>query len=556
TYKYNGNTETEQVLTGLAPANVPSKETLNAAAPAGQCFKAWDKDVTAAVTADIEFNAIYTNDANDNDIPDDEEDVVTVTFRYNITPSDEKVETVSVILGESVPADKIPSVAAYQDGDYDVKFIGWTPDVTAPVTAETEFRAVTEKVFVPANYDLDRTAERSDFKGFNDAESLADKIIAENDLKENILADLNRLIADGYQDASTDPRTVYGQAHQDAVNAAEKALRDYVIGLDRDNDGKIDDDYIRKYTVTFMVNDVAGASVIVRKGENAKYPSDAPVTLTKAPTADKHYTFVGFNDGNGNFWNSDTITDVTTDITVYAVFEAGAHKGGEATCQHKAVCEVCGVEYGGLGDHKFVTVPAKEATCTEKGHTSYEKCSVCGEIRGDAHFTDALGHSVDFTKAVSTGTSDDGSYTWNTYKCIRCEYKEVVITIIALDENGNPISGAEVEINGENGTTDSDGKYTTKPIGDGSYDIKVNDESGMNKGEGTLVVKNGNVTGSFTDGSGRLYKYTCGHCLCHRNNIFGKILRWLCTLFSVLFRKHIKCCPDMQWYGGLIKWLT
>ncbi|MDD6022613.1 MAG: MucBP domain-containing protein, partial [Oscillospiraceae bacterium] len=136
TYKYNGNTETEQVLTGLAPANVPSKETLNAAAPAGQCFKAWDKDVTAAVTENKEFNAIYANDANDNDIPDDEETAYTVTYNYN-----GNTETEQVLTG-LVPA-KVPSKetlnAVAPAGQC---FKAWDGDVTAAVTADIEFNAI------------------------------------------------------------------------------------------------------------------------------------------------------------------------------------------------------------------------------------------------------------------------------------------------------------------------------------------------------------------------------------------------------------------------------
>ena len=504
-----------------------------------------DKTVVTGMMAleDIEITVTYA--ANK----------ATVTFRYMISAHDEKVVRVKVTLGEAVPASEIPTVEKYHDGDYDVIFVRWSDSVTEPVTSDKEFVAVTERVFVPADYELDRTAERADFKGFNDAEELAEKIMREYDLRDDIVRDLNKLIADGYVDAESDPRTVYGQAHQDEVNAAEKAIRDYIIGLDKDRDGEIDDDFIKKYTVTFMVGDVAGATVTVKKGESAKYPSDASVTLTKGATDELHFIFTGFGDGE-NFWEGDTVTNVTSDITVNALFEAEAHRGGNADCKHKATCEVCGTQYGNLGDHKFVTVPAQPATCTEKGHNAYEKCTVCGTIRGDAGFTNALGHKVDFEHVYGTGTADDGSYTWKSYKCIRCDYKEVIITIIALDEDGKPVSGAEVKVGDESGTTDENGTFTTKPLGDGEYNVSVDDKNGMLKGEGTLYVNDGNVSGSFTNGSGRLHRYTCGKCLCHRNNIFGKVLRWLCTLFSVLFRKHIKCCPDMEWYGGLIKWLT
>lgn len=44
------------------------------------------------------------------------------------------------------------------------------------------------------------------------------------------------------------------------------------------------------------------------------------------------------------------------------------HTGGTATCQKKAVCEICGEEYGELGEHNFVN----------------GKCTVCGLEKTDA----------------------------------------------------------------------------------------------------------------------------------------------------------------------------
>lgn len=42
------------------------------------------------------------------------------------------------------------------------------------------------------------------------------------------------------------------------------------------------------------------------------------------------------------------------------------HKGGEATCQEKAVCSVCGYAYGNLADHELIT--DSWTYSTEKGH--------------------------------------------------------------------------------------------------------------------------------------------------------------------------------------------
>ena len=115
-----------------------------------------------------------------------------------------------------------------------------------------------------------------------------------------------------------------------------------------------------------------------------------------------------------------------------------AHTDGTATCTHKAVCSVCGMEYGELAPHVFgqkvatakylaseatctqkatyyyscvcgekdtetfeygelaehtaVEIPAVEATCTQSGMTAGSKCSVCGEILVAPEEIAPLGH--------------------------------------------------------------------------------------------------------------------------------------------------------------------
>ena len=59
---------------------------------------------------------------------------------------------------------------------------------------------------------------------------------------------------------------------------------------------------------------------------------------------------------------------------------AAGHKGGEATCEKPAVCEVCGKEYGTSSvSHTLSPVDAKAPTCTEAGNIEYACCSICGK---------------------------------------------------------------------------------------------------------------------------------------------------------------------------------
>jgi arabinogalactan endo-1,4-beta-galactosidase len=77
--------------------------------------------------------------------------------------------------------------------------------------------------------------------------------------------------------------------------------------------------------------------------------------------------------------------------------EATGHTGGEATCAAKAVCEVCGKEYGEedpdnhTGETEIVDKVA--ATCTEAGYTGDTKCLDCEEIIKKGTETKATGHT-------------------------------------------------------------------------------------------------------------------------------------------------------------------
>ncbi len=72
------------------------------------------------------------------------------------------------------------------------------------------------------------------------------------------------------------------------------------------------------------------------------------------------------------------------------------HTGGTASCMKKAVCDVCGQEYGELAEHNIITVNEIPATCVENGRAAGRKCQACGvvisgfeEIKAKAHFYDA-----------------------------------------------------------------------------------------------------------------------------------------------------------------------
>ena len=60
--------------------------------------------------------------------------------------------------------------------------------------------------------------------------------------------------------------------------------------------------------------------------------------------------------------------------------------GGSATCEARAVCDVCHMVYGELAPHTLTHTPAVDATCTTPGNVEYWHCSVCGK-----NFSDSIG---------------------------------------------------------------------------------------------------------------------------------------------------------------------
>lgn len=91
--------------------------------------------------------------------------------------------------------------------------------------------------------------------------------------------------------------------------------------------------------------------------------------------------------------------------------------GGKATCSAKAVCEVCGEEYGekDSNNHDLEQHAAKAPTCTEIGWNAYETCSRCD------HTTyaelPALNH--DYQAVTVAPTCEADGYT--VFTCSRCK---------------------------------------------------------------------------------------------------------------------------------------
>jgi hypothetical protein len=94
--------------------------------------------------------------------------------------------------------------------------------------------------------------------------------------------------------------------------------------------------------------------------------------------------------------------------------------GGKATCSAKAVCEVCGGEYGekDSNNHDLVQHAAKAPTCTEIGWDTYDRCIRCNYTTYQE--IPALKHDLVPHEAQAPTCTEKG---WDAYDtCSRCNY--------------------------------------------------------------------------------------------------------------------------------------
>ena len=169
--------------------------------------------------------------------------------------------------------------------------------------------------------------------------------------------------------------------------------------------------FAEKKTVTLTLENV-------KEGTSASYlPGESFTYTAQDALSGQHFSHWELT-VNGS---TTTVGDGTTysgrmpagDATLTAVYKNCS--GGTATCQHLAICSVCGKEYGILRAHDFTaevvdsTYAITPVTCESEG-TYYKSCSVCGasaENWVNATFTvPALGH--DWSEWTSNG---DGTHS-------------------------------------------------------------------------------------------------------------------------------------------------
>ena len=102
---------------------------------------------------------------------------------------------------------------------------------------------------------------------------------------------------------------------------------------------------------------VDGDRTVLKVAENGVYGALPALTA-------EGYRFDGWYTAAEGGAEVKTGAEIGSNYTVYARWTHIAHAGGTATCQKRAVCAVCGAEYGDLSGH----APAAQWSKDESGH--------------------------------------------------------------------------------------------------------------------------------------------------------------------------------------------
>ncbi len=191
-----------------------------------------------------------------------------------------------------------------------------------------------------------------------------------------------------------------------------------------------------------------------------------------------------------------------------------------------------------IDSHSFTKYKSdKNATCFEDG----TKTAFCDYGCGTKHTVKDEGSAIgehSWGEWVVETEKTCKTYEIISRTCTVCKEKETY-----ENASGGFASHALIIMEGKEATCETDG------LTDYTYCVECGEKT-----QAQVIPAYGHKD---DDGDG-----SCDHCfkdltpqegdgcICHKGNIFSKIVRFIYTIFSKLFRKKITCCPDMEFYGG------
>jgi hypothetical protein len=220
--------------------------------------------------------------------------------------------------------------------------------------------------------------------------------------------------------------------------------------------------------------------------ESKELADNEPVTATAK--------YVGSDAGNYE----------TESVEITITRQPCTHTGGTATCIAKAVCELCGLEYGDVvKTHELEKTEKVAATCTEKGKAAYWTCSVCKKIFADENGTQKVEDESTLVIAA-TGHNWNEEYTIDKEptatesgnKSIHCKDCDAIQegSSVEIPATGNDNTSTE-----GSGNTSTGGNDNTSTEGSGNVSTGGNDNTSTGGSGNTITGGNDNTN---TEGSG------------------------------------------------------
>ena len=219
------------------------------------------------------------------------------------------------------------------------------------------------------------------------------------------------------------------------------------------------------------------------------------ITITRSECEHKNTEIINKKDAtcSDEGYTGDTYCkDCGEKLAAGTTIEKKPHTAGTtATCISKAVCSVCGENFGEVDatNHVHTTVKnRKEATCTQTGYTGDTYCTDCNKLLETSKELAALGHDYKATVTKQPTTTEEGIMTYTCSKCGH-SYTQPIAKIKSDDsnkdngsQNQKPQSGTDNGNQNQKPQPDTD---NGKEKGD-SIKPYIKDDSGK---EGWDVIK-------------------------------------------------------------------
>lgn len=248
---------------------------------------------------------------------------------------------------------------------------------------------------------------------------------------------------------------------------------------------------------TALADGVAVTATAVYTGtDKGNYETESvSITITRSECEHKNTEIINKKDATCSVegYTGDTYCkDCGEKLATGTTIEKKPHTAGTtATCISKAVCSVCGENFGEVDatNHVHTTVKnRKEATCTQTGYAGDTCCTDCDKLLSTGKELAALGHDYKATVTKQPTTTEEGIMT---YTCTKCghSYTQPIAKIKSDDSNkDNGSQNQKPQTGTDNGNQNQEPQPDTGNGKDNGTSIKpyIKDDSGK---EGWDVIK-------------------------------------------------------------------